>query len=214
MRGTCSILVSHLVGRYAHGCLQLSGGVRPVRKDGHSLCHIRGQRIFRYGEPDQGAPARCGRAGGNSRQRLGSHGRPGGDTLLAGWAGIAELALLCASLMPDVCGVVALSPMHCIWGGMHGNRGMASKTFSSASEFTYRGKDFPCMTAHLKYGPAIRNLILHRQFELSYIYEGPLKQFDEDTAIRVENIQGSILFIYAKKDIMWPSKEAVTFLSL
>ncbi|MBM6686314.1 hypothetical protein H9X90_06140 [Faecalicatena contorta] len=116
--------------------------------------------------------------------------------------------------MPDVCGVVALSPMHCIWGGMHGNRGMASKTFSSASEFTYRGKDFPCMTAHLKYGPAIRNLILHRQFELSYIYEGPLKQFDEDTAIRVENIQGSILFIYAKKDIMWPSKEAVTFLSL
>ena len=65
------------------------------------------------------------------------------------------------------------------------------------------------MTAHLKYGPAIRNLILHRQFELSYIYEEPLKHFDEDTAIRVENIRGNILFIYAKEDLMWPSKEAV-----
>ena len=107
----------------------------------------------------------------------------------------AELALLCASLMPDICGVVALSPMHCIWGGMYGNKSMASKTFSSASEFTYRGKDFPCMTAHLKYGPAIRNLILHQQFELSYIYEEPLKHFDEDTAIHVENIQGNILFM-------------------
>ena len=124
----------------------------------------------------------------------------------------AELVLLCASLMPDICGVVALSPIHCIWGGMYGNKSMASKTFSSASEFTYRGKDFPCMTAHLKYGPAIRNLILHQQFELSYIYEEPLKHFDEDTAIHVENIQGNILFIYAKEDLMWPSKEAVAYM--
>lgn len=125
----------------------------------------------------------------------------------------AELALLCASLMPDISGVVAISPIHCIWGGMHGNKGMASKTFSSASEFTYRGKDFPCMKAHLRYGPAIRNLILHRQFELSYIYEEPLKHFDEDTAIPVENIRGNILFIYAKEDLMWPSKDAVAYMT-
>ena len=64
----------------------------------------------------------------------------------------------------------------------------------------------------LKYGPAIRNLILHQQFELSYIYEEPLKHFDEDTAIHVENIQGNILFIYAKEDLMWPSKEAVAYM--
>lgn len=105
----------------------------------------------------------------------------------------AVLALLCASLMPDICGVAAISPLHCVWGGMRGNKSMASKTFTTASEFTYRGKDFPCMAAHLKYGPAIRNLILHRQFELSYIYEEPLKHFDENTAIRVENIRVDIL---------------------
>lgn len=124
----------------------------------------------------------------------------------------AELALLCASLMPDISGVAAISPMHCIWGGMHGNKSMAAKTFSSASEFTYRGKDFPCMTARLRYGPAIRSLILRRQFELSYIYEEPLKHFDEAAAIPVENIRGNILFIYAKEDLMWPSRDAVIYM--
>lgn len=129
--------------------------------------------------------------------------------------GISEggkLALLCASLMPELSGVIALSPMHCLWGGMKGNKGVTSKTFSDQSEFIYRGKGFPYMKAQLKYGPAIKNLILHRQFELSYIYEKPLEHFDENTAIAVENINGDILFVYAKEDLMWPSGAAVKYM--
>lgn len=124
----------------------------------------------------------------------------------------AELALLCASLMKDVAGVVALSPMHCIWGGMHGNKSLFAKTFSAVSEFTYKGKDFPCVKADLRYGPAIYNLLLHQEIDLSYLYERPLKQFDERTAIPVENIKGNILFIYAEKDKMWPSMQAVMYM--
>ena len=124
----------------------------------------------------------------------------------------AELALLCASLMEDVSGVIALSPMHCIWDGMHGNKSMFAKTFSSVSEFIYKGKDFPCMKADLKYGPAIWNLLVHQEIDLSYMYERPLKHFDESTAIPVENIKGNILFIYAEKDNMWPSKQAVEYM--
>lgn len=123
-----------------------------------------------------------------------------------------ELALLVASLIPEICGVVALSPIHCIWGGMKGNKGILNKTFTKQSEFTWRGKDFPCMIAELKYGPAIKNFILHRQFELAYMYENPLENFDENTAIPVENINGDILFIYAENDLMWPSKKAVTYM--
>lgn len=123
-----------------------------------------------------------------------------------------ELALLCASLIPDICGVIALSPIHCIWGGMSGNKSMVSKTFKKESEFTWRGKDFPCMMAQLKYGPAIWNLIKEQQFNLSYMYENPLKNFDEQTAIPVENIRGDILFIYAKEDLMWPSAGAVKYM--
>lgn len=123
-----------------------------------------------------------------------------------------ELALLAASLMPEIYGVVALSPSHCLWGGMNGNKGLLNKTFTKYSEFTWRGKDFPCMVAELKYGPAVKNLLLHQQFELAYMYENPLKSFDESTAIPVENINGDILFIYAENDLMWPSKSAVAYM--
>lgn len=123
-----------------------------------------------------------------------------------------ELALLCASLIPDIAGVIALSPIHCIWGGMSGNKSMVSKTFKRESEFTWRGKDFPCMIAQLKYGPAIWNLIKEQQFNLAYMYEKPLQNFDEQTAIPVENICGDILFIYAKEDLMWPSGSAVEYM--
>lgn len=123
-----------------------------------------------------------------------------------------ELALLAASLIPDICGVVALSPIHCIWGGMNGNKSMVSKTFTRESEFTWRGKDFPCMEAELKYGPAFRNLFWEGQFNLAYMYEKPLMNFDEKTAIQVENIKGDILFIYAREDLMWPSGKAVKYM--
>ncbi len=107
----------------------------------------------------------------------------------------AELALLCASLMPEITAVVAISPIHCIWGGMKGNKKMTSKTFAEQSEFTYRGQGFPFMKAELKYGTAIKNLITQHQFNLRYIYERPLKNFDERTAIEVEKINGDILFM-------------------
>lgn len=124
----------------------------------------------------------------------------------------AELALLTASLIKDISGVVALSPSHCVWGGMEGNKGMASKSFSKISEFTWRGKEFPCMVAELTYGPAIKNLIFQRQFNLKYMYENPLKNFNEETAIHVEDINGDILFIYASDDLMWPSKDSVKYM--
>lgn len=123
-----------------------------------------------------------------------------------------ELALLVASLLPDICGVISLSPMHCIWGGMIGNQSMTSKKFSDISEFTWKGKSFPCMEAELKYGPAIKNLILQGQFNLQYMYAKPLKHFREETAIPVENINGDILFIYPAEDLMWPSKQAVLYM--
>lgn len=124
----------------------------------------------------------------------------------------AELALLTASLIPDICGVIALSPMHCIWSGMKGNDSITSKTFVNTSEFTWKGSDFPCMKAELKYGEAIKNLFLQQQFNLKYMYENPLKHFLEETAIPVENINGDILFIYATYDLMWPSKCAVEYM--
>lgn len=125
----------------------------------------------------------------------------------------AELALLCASLIQDINGVVALSPSHCIWGGIQGNGSLLSKTFSKQSEFTWRGKDFPCMVAKVTYGKLFRNLLWERQMNMRYLYEEPLMNFDEETAIPVENIKGDILLIYPENDTMWPSKESVEYIT-
>ena len=123
-----------------------------------------------------------------------------------------ELSLLAASLIPDISGVISLSPMHCVWSGLQGNKGLLDKKVTDISEFTWRGRDLPCMQAVLTYGPAIWHLITQQQFDLAYMYEKPLKNFREETAIQVENIRGDILFIYPKEDLMWPSGDAVSYM--
>jgi len=123
-----------------------------------------------------------------------------------------ELALLAASLIPDISGVIALSPMHCVWSGLKGNKGLLDKKVTDISEFTWRGKDLPCMQAVLKYAPGVWHLITQQQFDLKYMYERPLEHFREETAIQAENIRGDILFIYAEDDLMWPSKAAVKYM--
>jgi len=123
-----------------------------------------------------------------------------------------ELSLLVASLIPDISGVIALSPMHCVWSGLEGNKGLLDKKVTNISEFTWHGADLPCMQAILKYGPAIWHLIMQQQFDLKYMYEEPLKDFREEAAIKVENINGDILFIYPEEDLMWPSKAAVKYM--
>ena len=123
-----------------------------------------------------------------------------------------ELALLAASLISDIGGVVALSPMHCVWSGLKGNKGLLDKKVTDIPEFTWRGEDLPCMQAILKYAPGVWHLITQQQFDLKYMYERPLEHFREETAIPVENIRGDILFIYAEDDLMWPSKAAVKYM--
>lgn len=89
---------------------------------------------------------------------------------------------------------------------------MITKKFTKVSEFTYHGKCFSCMIADLKYGPAIGHLITHQEFNFKYMYERPLKHFDEKSAIPVENINGDILFIYAKEDLCWSSSDSVLYM--
>ncbi|MBO1306027.1 hypothetical protein JZO70_07635 [Enterococcus sp. 669A] len=122
----------------------------------------------------------------------------------------AELALLCATKLHDISKVVAVSPSHCVWGGI--TEKMLSKKFTAVSEFTWRGKGFPCMVGELSYGRAIWNLLTQQQINLAYMYANPLRKFDEATAIPVEEIEGDLLFIYAKHDTMWPSMASVQYM--
>ena len=124
----------------------------------------------------------------------------------------AELALLCASLIPEIQGVMALSPSHCVWAGIKGNGGLLSKSFEKKSEFTWRGKELPCVVSKADYMGLIINLLRQRQINMSFMYEKALVNFDEQCAIKVENIKGNILFLYPEDDTMWPSKASVAYM--
>lgn len=123
----------------------------------------------------------------------------------------AQISLLCASLMKGIKGVVAVSPSHCVWSGLKGNI-IPFQRFLKKAEFTWRGKELPFTQARITYGKAIKAFFKNFQAEISYIYKEGLKNFNEDSVIKVENIDSSIFFIYPRRDLMWPSKYSVEYM--
>lgn len=117
----------------------------------------------------------------------------------------AELSLLCASVIPEITGVIGVSPMHCIWGKQVGQNTLVS-------EFSYHGRELPCMVARIDYSKIIKGWIVEQQMKFADMYEKALEHFVEDTAIPVERIQGDILLIYAREDTVWCSAEAAEYI--
>ena len=76
--------------------------------------------------------------------------------------------------------------------GINGNGSMFAKSFTEYSEFTWKGKDIPCIKVKTKYFRLFLNLIKEQQINMCYLYENALKNFDEAAAIRVEDIKGDI----------------------
>lgn len=117
----------------------------------------------------------------------------------------AELALLCASFLPEITGVVGVSPIHCIWGKLR-------KHNTLVSEFTYHGRELPCMVARMDYGKIIRDFIVEQQMKFTDMYEQALEHFVEASAIPVERIQGDIFLIYTREDTVWCSAKAAEYI--
>lgn len=140
------------------------------------------------------------------------HGRGYSDVYIYGISEGAKTALLCGSLFPELRGVIALSPMKCLWNGKTGNKHMFGKRLVDAPEYTFQGRGFPYMTLRPRYGKGILNLVLEGQVNIAYLYEESLRDFDESTAIPVEKIQGDILFIYPEVDTMWPSRASAEYM--
>ncbi|MBY0435469.1 MAG: hypothetical protein K2U26_15310 [Cyclobacteriaceae bacterium] len=107
----------------------------------------------------------------------------------------AELALLMASKYTDINCVVAMTPSHCAFPAL---------TFgASTSSWTYQGKEVPFVPTPWAAVPSIIKHDLRSAFET--MLED--KEAVERALIKVENINGPILLISAKKDEMWPSTE-------
>jgi len=106
-----------------------------------------------------------------------------------------ELALLLASYYSDIDCVVALAPGNCAFPAL--------TIGASTSAWTYQNKEVPFVPVPWAAVPSILKRDLRSAFEI--MLED--KEAVEKALIKVENINGPILLVSAKKDEMWPSFE-------
>lgn len=117
-----------------------------------------------------------------------------GIALIGGSKG-AELALLLGSYYNDISCVVSIVGSHAVFPALTLGAGTSS--------WTYHNEEVPFVPATWSSVPSMITGDLREAFEIML----------EDTAavskalIKVENIQGPILFMSANKDEMWPSTE-------
>ena len=107
----------------------------------------------------------------------------------------AELALTLASYYPEYTTVIAIVPGSAVFPSLT----LAMNT----SSFSYQNQELPFVPVPWSATPALIKRDLRTAFEK--MMEN--KQAMNEAAIKVENIHGSILFLSATHDEMWPSSE-------
>lgn len=119
----------------------------------------------------------------------------------------AELALLSASLIPELHFVIAISPACCVM------EGIKKPFYSGASSWTWKRKPFPYISVQSVKTNPIKNLLKYGEFGLTNEYQKMIsEQLNETNAIKVEKIQGNILLLSAQEDAQWNSEEMSTIL--
>jgi hypothetical protein len=123
-----------------------------------------------------------------------------GKVAILGGSKGAEAALLLGSRYPQIKAIVAFSPSSVVWQGIPKGRFDLGKAVKSS--WSYQGKSLP----FLAYPTPISKMAL-LTLQLRNIHEMALqdKARVEEAAIPVENIQGSILLISGKRDLLWPA---------
>ena len=112
----------------------------------------------------------------------------------------AEAALLLGSRYPQIKAVVSFSPSCVVWQGIPKRRFALGEAASSS--WAYQGKGLP----FLAYSTPISKMDL-LTLRLRKMHEVALQDSArvEEAAIPVENIQGAVLLISGKRDLLWPS---------
>lgn len=107
----------------------------------------------------------------------------------------AELALLMASHYNDIKCVMALVPSHCVFPAL--------TLSASTSSWMYQGEEVPYVPMPWAAVPAAIKRDLRSAFSIMLEDKAAV----EKALIHVENINGPIFLLSAKRDEMWPSTE-------
>ncbi len=111
-----------------------------------------------------------------------------------------ELALLSGSLLNEINGVIAISPLHVACIGYKGMKVIPQSSWS------YKGQDIPYTKGYMNLGEVIRKSVIQKEITMDFIYEDMLSKINPKSIIAVENINGPVLLVSAEKDSMWLSK--------
>ena len=119
----------------------------------------------------------------------------------------AGYALLAASKLPQISCVVAVSPFDHV---MEGARFLGART--GRSVYCFRGEDIPCSRftgLDDGWGRSVARAARKRELSLFTRHSYINTDLTEDSRIRVEDINGCVLFICPELDELYPSDEAV-----
>ena len=120
----------------------------------------------------------------------------------------SEMALLAASMFPDLSCVIARVPSHFVSEGLSGSG--KNKGPSGTSCWSYHGKELP----YAPYRSRKFNILkmLMREKELHIITFNRDKDVTPETLIPIERIQGPVLLLSSMHDEVWPSFESASFM--
>lgn len=120
----------------------------------------------------------------------------------------SEIALLAASMFPDLSCVIARVPSHFVSEGLveHGK----SKSPSGTSCWSYEGKEIPFAPYNAREFNVPKILLKEKQMYLLDINKG--KTVTRETLIPIEKIKAPILFLSAVNDTVWPSYESCLYM--
>ncbi len=126
---------------------------------------------------------------------------PASRVVLSGASKGAELALLAASLIPEVRGVIAYAPTSVVWPGIASN----GKTVPQSS-WTWRGTPVE-FVPHVPVPEFTQQFSHAPPYALRPLYEASLRDASAvaRAAIHVERINGPVLLISGRDDQMIPS---------
>ena len=116
-----------------------------------------------------------------------------------------QLALLAASLIPDIGRVAAVSPLDVCVQGL---RTKFRKRLLDCSAFTWRGQDLPYCPLQMDRRRVLRDSLKSLGLNLRSCYRN-VAAAAEETRIKVENINGAVLLLTGGYDLMWPAHPSV-----
>jgi esterase/lipase len=120
----------------------------------------------------------------------------------------SEMALVAASLFPELSCVIVRVPSHFVSEGLAGSG--KNKTPSGTSCWSYRGRELPYAPYRSRSFHILQMLM--REKEMHIITFNRDKDITPETLIPIENIKAPIFMLSSKHDEVWPSYESAVYM--